>query len=292
MSSETEIFRLSPRKGRFLLVVNKGPGAVQIPRQPGEWDVLEIYFKQSMIDEIRANPASCDADHVVFEFDRNRRKLAIVKKVFEANPFWQDYEGFMLADDDVEPVGCTISDIFHFFMQSGCRVGQPALTQDSYFNHFITVKNDNFVWRRTNMVEVMCPMFTLDGLKEYMPVFDASVSTWGVDFFWSYREWQRGTAVAMLDATPVRHGRAPGGGGAYLELETSPYQEMEEFMNKHGIPKYAFLCLGGVVERQDLNRHARLGLSISGYKLELMNSQHFSSYVAGEIHSCRIESGK
>lgn len=237
------LFRSSPKRARNLLVVNKGPGAVSIPREEGAWDLLEIYFADQDIARITTDSSSTSADHIVFETNRQRRKFAIVKAVFEAHPDLRDYEAFAFFDDDVEPVGCSMASIFATFAASGCRVGQPALTHDSFYAHPIHLKNEAFNWRLGNCAELMCPMMTREGLAEYLPIFDATVSGFGLDDYWSFREWMKGYGVAVLDRTPVSHTR-PVGGGGYVGLCLTDGQDL---MRRHGIPRYLHSCYGGVL---------------------------------------------
>jgi hypothetical protein len=79
------------------------------------------------------------------------------------------------------------------------------------------------------------PIFTHTALLEYLPVFDATVSGWGVDLYWSMREVDAGRHLAILDGTPVRHGRAIGAGGYYEGLKAEPGQEMREFLEQQGL---------------------------------------------------------
>jgi len=43
------------------------------------------------------------------------------------------------------------------FEESGAALGQPALTWDSHFSHYVTLHNPAFRYRRTNFAEVMSP---------------------------------------------------------------------------------------------------------------------------------------
>jgi len=254
---------------------------VPLPREPACCDVMEIYFAPSQIEQIKANPNLTDADHVVFETDPLRRKFAIIKSVFEANDFWRSYDAVMLADDDVTPVGCSFQEIFDLFMKTGCRIGQPALTQDSYFAWFLTLQNHNFVWRRTNHVDFMCLMMTRDAIAEYLGIMDVTVSGFGLDLYWGYKEWQRGTAHAVLDATPMRHSRPIGVGGAYKGID--PYKECEEFLSRYQVPRYTPLCLDGVFAREPTHEEIKMALALSGYDTPIMQNQQFVPYAFQEL---------
>lgn len=287
----TSLFRVSSPNSRNLLIVNKGPGAITILREGNKWDLLEIYFMKADIETISLNPSLTDAEHVVFETDRSMRKFAILKTVFEKNDFWHAYDNFFIADDDLIPIDCSITDIFNLFKETGCRIGQPSLTQDSFFSHIITIKNNNFIWRKTNFVEVMCPIMNREALIEYLPIFNETVSGFGLDDYWSYHEWMKGNGVAILDKTPVRHCRPIGSSLTYEGLSTDT--ECLSFMERRDIPRYPHSCFGGVPLDIWANDKCRLGLYVSGYNPSFTKDKKYVSYITSEtsiyMHTCLLE---
>lgn len=267
----TELFRAVRPKNRNLVIINKGPGAVYIKKQDG-WDLAEFYFMNSDIREIRSGAKSSEADYVVFETDRNMRKFAIVKKFLALIEDWRQYDFVMIADDDLLPVDCQISDIFDLFRKTGFRVGQPALTEDSYYSHEITRRQANFVWRRTNFAEVMCPIFSSSSLGDYVEYFDSTISGFGLDVLWSCREWERHGGVAVLDATPMRHCRPVRGGVAYTGL--SPEAEQEAFFKKEELIFFAPVTLSGE--------------ALSGeYRVKKLKHLNIAGLLSGAWHSMR-----
>lgn len=243
MNPTTTLFRQTAPKAKYLLIVNKGPGAVSLKRENDRWDLLEIYFMKNDIEAITQNPSKTDADFVVFETDRNMRKFAIIKRIFETHDFWKSYDAVMMADDDLVPVGCSVSDIFDLFIKTGMRVGQPALSEDSFWSHEITLRHKTFHWRKTNFVEVMCPIMNTAALGEYLPLFDETVSGFGLDNYWGLNEWRKYGGLAILDDTTMRHCRPVRGGVAYHGL--SPGEECRQFFLKHKLKHYMQLTLGG-----------------------------------------------
>ncbi len=239
-----EIVKRSPVAAPYLLIVNKGPGAVPLLREPSV-DVLEVYFDPGQIER---EAHATDADHVVTETDRSKRKFSILGELFARESWWRDYAAIMMADDDLAPVECSIREQFGLFALTGARVGQPALTRDSPFSHEITRRDARFLYRRASFVEVMCPVMTPAAIADYMPHFGESTSSFGLDNLWSYRELDAGRWLAMLDGTPMRHLRPIGGGIAYDGLAKSPIAEAEEMLARHGVPRAReHVCAGGVL---------------------------------------------
>jgi hypothetical protein len=239
----TTIHRRAEPRARFLLIVNKGPGALEIPREGDAWDLMDIYFMKKDIEAVSSDPARSQADFVVFETSRNMRKFAIIKRAFEQLPALWHYEAVMMLDDDLVPVGCSIADIFESFMKTGFRVGQPALSADSYWSHEVVLRNPRFVWRCTNFVEVMCPIMLREAMREYIGLFDETISAFGLDVYWSSKEWEVRGGVVVLDSTPMRHTRPVRGGVAYQGI--SPGEERYAFYRKHRLRNYRHLTLGG-----------------------------------------------
>jgi len=139
------------------------------------------------------------------------------------------FDAVMIADDDLVPVGCTISDMFAAFRASGARVAHPALTPDSPHAFAHSLQGGPPM----PFTELMAPMFTREALIEYLPHFGETVHGWGLEQMWAHRERAAGRQVARLDATPMRHTRALGGSYNYLEA----MQEARGFLKRHGIPE-------------------------------------------------------
>lgn len=239
----TTIHRCAEPRARFLLIVNKGPGALEIPREGNAWDMMDIYFMKKDIEAVSSDPTRSKADFVVFETNRNMRKFAIIKRAFEQLSALWHYEAVMMLDDDLVPVDCSITDIFERFMRTGFRVGQPALSADSYWSHEVVLRNSRFLWRRTNFVEVMCPILTREAMHEYIGLFDETISAFGLDVYWSSKEWEARGGVVVLDSTPMRHTRPVRGGVAYQGI--SPSEERYAFFRKHQLRNYQHMTLGG-----------------------------------------------
>ena len=246
----TTVWRQSTPKSKCLVIINKGAGALPIKRQPGAWDLLDIFFMKKDIEAAKENPNFSSAEHVVFETDRNMRKFAIIKRVFAQYPILGSYDFFMLLDDDLLPIGCSIADMFSLFRETGLRLGQPALTRDSYFAHGVLRQNKKFRCRKINFVEVMCPIMSKAALEDYMPIFDATTG-FGLDVYWSDLEWRKHGGMAVLDETPMRHTRPVGGGIAYQGI--TPAEESLAFYEKHQLKQnYLRLTLGGELTKSGI----------------------------------------
>lgn len=145
------------------------------------------------------------------------------------------FDSIMLADDDLLPVGCTISNMFECFHGTGARVGHPALTRDSphAFPHSLQAQDWHVPYSAVPFCELMCPMFTRAALFDYLPYFGETVHGWGLEQLIAHREHSAGRPIVRLDATPMRHTRPLG--GSYNHLVAMA--EAREFLKRHGIPE-------------------------------------------------------
>lgn len=206
-----------------LLVQMRGPSALEIPPCEGV-DVLLLYWNAKQFSAERRPDLWQE-----LEPDPQLRKFGCVAKLYDDR--WRKYDRFMLADDDMMPMGCTTLDTFECFSNSGARIGHPSLGA-GYYAHECSVRGQDWhvPWATVPFVELMAPMFTRDALEEYIPHFRETVMGWGLEQMWGNRE-----RCVRLDGTPWNHTRPIGTGEAYSGLAKSPKDEAREFIQRHGL---------------------------------------------------------
>ncbi|WP_330185735.1 DUF707 domain-containing protein [Nocardia sp. NBC_01503] len=146
------------------------------------------------------------------------------------------YDYIWLPDDDLATDTGTINDLFEFAARYRLSLAQPALTEDSYFTHEITLVDRRFELRYTNFVEIMAPCFSREFLARCLPTFDRSQTGWGLDFHWP-RFAPDTSEVAIVDAVTVRHTRPVGGPNvaAVRAAGVDPTAEYLDYLRAHGI---------------------------------------------------------
>jgi hypothetical protein len=207
-----------------LLIVNAGPNAISPPPQASLRRMAIYWHPQSNID----------ADMAWWERDKNRRKFQSVAHML-TNPgeLSGKYDAIGLVDDDLVPEGCSWGDIFSLFLRTGLEVAQPALhpRSGSNYSHPITQQVAGVTWRRTNFVEVMCPLFTTPAFLSLLPFFDdAGRASWGLEAMWSSR-----FRCGILDATPVWHTKPVGGDVYKFDPPVDFGEEADRFRAKYGV---------------------------------------------------------
>lgn len=124
---------------------------------------------------------------------------------------WRDYDYICLPDDDIATDTHTLNAFFDFCHRFQIGLAAPALTPDSYFSHPITMKNTEFVARRTSFVEIMMPCFSRAFFQEVLPTFGLSRSGtgFGLDYLWPHMLSYEDTWI--FDDSAVHHTRPVGG---------------------------------------------------------------------------------
>jgi hypothetical protein len=156
------------------------------------------------------------------------------------------YDYVWAVDPDIHVEAGDISRLFSIARAHGLDLAQPSLTPHSHVSHRITLHNPNYRLRRTNFVEVMCPVFSRTSLQTCMSSFEATQSTWGLDYLWPTLLGVR-ARIAVIDDIQVCHVKPVdtqnGAWYRYLrKMGVDPREELERVvasLNRNpGPPKY------------------------------------------------------
>lgn len=150
------------------------------------------------------------------------------------------YEYFWLPDDDIETDGPIIDKIFAMMKKYSLKVGQPSLTLDSYFTHFIFIQCPGLQIRKTNFIEIMVPCLSADVLKAISPNFKDTLSGFGLDYIWCRIPESGQRNAAIIDAVSVKHTR-PVGQVLMTKMRgvgIDPKQEEADLASSYGIDRW------------------------------------------------------
>lgn len=120
------------------------------------------------------------------------------------------YDYFWLPDDDIATDCDTINRVFDLMRQHGLSVGQPSLSWNSYFTHFVTLNVPGLHLRYTNMVEVMVPCLNVKTLRQILPLFAETMTGFGLDWVWTRLDEKPERKAAIFDCITVHHTRPVG----------------------------------------------------------------------------------
>lgn len=217
---------------RNLVVVRAGDQSVHPQWLSGgdrNFDIFVSYFGK---DEGRY------ADTADYHENRKGMKWPVIGDLLEMRPeLAARYAYFWFPDDDLIADTDTINRMFDFAAAYRLALSQPALTRDSYYTWPLLLQRDDYELRFTRFVEVMAPVMDRDALRVCLPTFGENTSGWGLDWLWPRMLESRGErAIAIIDATAVRHSRPVGGGELYKADGTSKAKrELQALLFKHGI---------------------------------------------------------
>jgi hypothetical protein len=193
------------------------------------FDIAASYF--SPPDE-----ASALFRHADFILAGGLSKYHAAQKFLQETLLLNHYKYFWFVDDDLE-FQFSADDFINFCAGQKFSVAQPALTADSFFTFQITRHHPGMLFRITNYVETMCPLFEASHLKSVINIFDRSISSYGLDIYWSSR-MAPGQQAAIVDAFQMRHTRPITDAGKFYQyLEATginrwaELQDMLRFMN-------------------------------------------------------------
>lgn len=178
------------------------------------------------------------ADTAEYHEDRKGMKWPILGELLQAHPeLVERYAYFWFPDDDLVASTDTVNRMFDHAAAFQLALSQPALTRDSYFTWPLLLQDAHYALRFTRFIEVMGPVFDRAALRVCLPTFTESTSGWGLDSLWPGLLADRGEeAIAIIDATPVRHSRPVGGGELYKNTGMSvANQDKAALFAKYGL---------------------------------------------------------
>jgi hypothetical protein len=189
----------------------------------------------------------CDRRAPVLEasdrvFHRRGPKWSIVASVIdELGPAIDAYGTIWIPDDDIFIRAPDIDRLFDIFERHGFAMAQPSLSPQSHHSFAALVKRPGRLYRETNFVEVMAPMFSRAGLRRVTPTMTTTESGWGLDFLWSQHvlaDERVGVidAVSMTHTAPVQHER-PGADSTYARLDLTPWDDLRSLDATYGFER-------------------------------------------------------
>jgi len=118
-----------------------------------------------------------------------------------------NYDYLLLLDDDLLTTEDDITRLFKTATAHSLQLAQASLTEDSTFSWPVFFKKGSGV-RQVNMVEIMMPLISKSALEIMKPLFNYSVSGWGVDFVGSYLVREKlGGRIGVIDDVSVTHAK-------------------------------------------------------------------------------------
>lgn len=235
----------APRR-KNLVILRAGDGSLHrgwIAEPNRDFDLFISYYgKQEGLHR-------SDAEY--YEHRPGPKWSCIAELLAEHAALIEQYDAFWFPDDDLAATTETLNRMFALFHGFGLSLAQPALTHDSYYSWDTLLQRPEYVLRHVGFVEVMAPLFDRVALRACLKTFGESRSGWGLDLIWPKLVGKgRSDAVAILDATPVKHTRPLGGDLYKNNPELNPQRDVEKLLAQYGMESQRYtgkyMLYGGV----------------------------------------------
>lgn len=232
-------------KRRNLIVMRAGDSSLHptwLKAETGErnWDLHISYFADRWPHPYGALP-----DGVTVSLEKGAKAIGL-QTCFDNHPGLTDgYQSVMVADDDIQLTRGTWSEMFDIFEQSGAVLGQASLDPRSFYSHDVTINRRGLLYRETNFVEIMSPVFEGNFLQQFLTKFTVSKTSWGLDMIMSHRAGQSGGKIVIIDQIMMLHTRAVGAlTGNYEGVDVR--KDFHEALAKEGMKKVWPRTLRGI----------------------------------------------
>ena len=218
---------------RFLVYV-VGPLArnAELAEADGPFDIaMRCYHKRDAV-----NTLSLKAGYLL---TGGRSKFHSAAQFLAQTGVLDRYEGFLFLDGDVEFSPGGLSEFFNAVSCYRFDMAQAALSVGSFSSWPTTLARPLFDARETSFVEVMAPYFSRAALKEVLPTFSQSISSYGLDLAWSriLSEYKIGIIDRVVMHHPQEIDRKNGPFYRYLaSLGIDPMEEQRRMCERYGVP--------------------------------------------------------
>jgi hypothetical protein len=149
------------------------------------------------------------------------------------------YEYIWFPDDDIKMDTNTINNFFDSCKANEVFLAQPSLDASSYIAHPVTLNHSNFLYRRTNFIEVMLVCFSnaawsaLRKKKRYI-----STTGFGMELFWTTNFNPINFKFIIFDSIKVTHTRPIGlSYHEWIDNSINIQNEMESLISEHSLNK-------------------------------------------------------
>ena len=173
-----------------------------------------------------------------FVVNKRHMKWRMVSEFFKNNPgVIDEYDHFMMMDDDIKTTPIEIEKFFHVFADEGFDLAQPGLSKPTHFTFQPTLKISGAKYHLTNMVEIMMPAFSQRILKETLVDIESLKFGlgWGLEGVWVTRFHDKngitkfGGKIGVIDCVDFSHPRPVGGQESRIyEIYGSGWEELHD----------------------------------------------------------------
>jgi hypothetical protein len=201
------------------------------------------------------------------------------------------YDYFWLFEDDLVLPFSSLRKIVNILTYCPFNLSAPSLSTESFFSWPMMMSNESFVFRCTNVVEIMAPIMSKSFLQQAMIAFGDNFSGWGHEWLWSKLLAENGRFAAIFDVGPITHTRPSERGSLYSNCGKAwnPQRDIEQMQEKYKLDRETrFQNFFGVTV--DAPHRLALGdeflkLALSGYsQMQALKNDSFIRCIQNLVH--------
>jgi hypothetical protein len=206
-----------------------------------------------------------------FYLQKPGSKYFLYYDLIKENPdFFWEYDAVFMPDDDLYLTTEDLNKLFSMFhntpplrengLSPKLHLAQPSIV--GWYSLWITLHDSNYIYRLTNFVEIMCPVFSRYALQLLWPTFNATKSSWGLDMIWDYELGHPRNKIAILDDVIAIHTREVKSGDLYKNHTThNPFDDLRLVGEKYGLPVHELTVYDGKKKNKNFSHFHPLGLN-------------------------------
>jgi Protein of unknown function (DUF707) len=185
------------------------------PRRSKSWDLIVAFYGDNDAERARLTAV---ADKL---FPMRGSKFQNLLSLYRRMPeLFSGYEYIWVADDDLMLDPYDIDRLFKLAARHDLWICQPAFSSRGRISHGITAQQNTYI-RITNFVEVTCPLFRADKLREFLQIYDGELVGWGIDWWYcNALNISRNGKAAVIDSVVVTNPHSNQRRGGKREIES------------------------------------------------------------------------
>ncbi len=140
------------------------------------------------------------------------------------------YDFYFFPDQDIEIPAAKVDELFRLASLHDLSLCQPALDHRSTISWGVTRQQEDCLFRYTNFVEVMAPLFDRRAFDACYPTFTRSLSSWGLDLFWGKIVTKLRLNIGVIDCVTMGHPHERGSETWRMSNGKTARQELDELV--------------------------------------------------------------
>jgi hypothetical protein len=154
--------------------------------------VKEKYFYANKINKLDTSASGMKYNDIYHHFSFN---------------LFEQYKYIYIPDDDTSLDFQELKFFLDIMEEENIDLAQFSLSSDSLASHSITFNHLDSVYRITNFIEGMSPIFSRYAFRKVYETFPINKSSWGLDYLWCHI--LKDKKIAICDKFQMKHWGKP-----------------------------------------------------------------------------------